>query len=453
MPTPEIPAAHQSAVPAAPADRGPRAPATADFDRVLEGARTRDQAKASVPARHQERATGRTRIEMDVTDDQLAQPRPVSPRGAVLRLGAPSHSALSDEPDTERIDMETSSATTDPGDWAALAFARISIPFELERRAGTPPAEVGPDRMILEAAQPSSGDDKSSATMLSRLQSGIRGAGVDSELGVDRALPEFKILDEETHFKPIHHDAVRHPELNSSGADEATVHGANPGGPNSALAAEKSATLDQIHAVADADSRVGPELMVNEVAVGSVASQILDAIRSAVVQNRSAVSDPPGVSTSSQRPDGMIRFLRLQLAPQSLGLVNVVVLGSGTSLRIRLEVENGEAARALDADRTSLESRLTELGTVIEDISVTRLMPPETRVLELSPPSSGAAVTSPRLGESPDHGGGGRRWHSPPNGNRNRDSDTGGEPRGAPTSVNASEPPAWRPHRRTLGSL
>jgi hypothetical protein len=106
------------------------------------------------------------------------------------------------------------------------------------------------------------------------------------------------------------------------------------------------------------------------------AMQVLNKILDAGSEN----SAPPGAPTSStawhqsERPFGsLLRVIRLEMAPASLGVVHITLKGADAGLSISIEAERSQTAISLGADRAVLSSRLHEAGYSIDDLVVTTL--------------------------------------------------------------------------------
>jgi hypothetical protein len=124
-----------------------------------------------------------------------------------------------------------------------------------------------------------------------------------------------------------------------------------------------------------------------DTAVGPAGVQILDAIfegRLPTGERRAGAIDHSAPRPEEQMPGRLLRVIRLQLSPSSLGLVNVVLATNEASLRIRLEVEHAEMAGGLERDRAQLVERLTAAGYHVDDLVVGRMA-----TLETGPAASG----------------------------------------------------------------
>ena len=82
------------------------------------------------------------------------------------------------------------------------------------------------------------------------------------------------------------------------------------------------------------------------------------------------VSQPAAPLAGPQSP---VRTLELQLSPESLGLVTVVVSVRDDTISIRLAADRDATIALVEQERDHLSSRLAAAGYVVEDLAVTRL--------------------------------------------------------------------------------
>ena len=111
------------------------------------------------------------------------------------------------------------------------------------------------------------------------------------------------------------------------------------------------------------------------------AMQVLSKILDADDGNGASSANPtsPVAWHSSERPFGsLLRVIRLELAPASLGVVHITLKGANAGLSVSIEAERSQTAASLGADRAALSSRLHEAGYSIDDLVVTTLdRPPD----------------------------------------------------------------------------
>lgn len=105
--------------------------------------------------------------------------------------------------------------------------------------------------------------------------------------------------------------------------------------------------------------------------VGSVGTQVSNAI---VVELYKSDTDGRGPLHASPLSDGIahasLRILKLQLAPESLGVVHVVLAKSDAALSVHLEVEATETAELLEADRDQLAGRVSASGYEVTELVI-----------------------------------------------------------------------------------
>lgn len=125
-----------------------------------------------------------------------------------------------------------------------------------------------------------------------------------------------------------------------------------------------------------------------------------------VCDDESALSRAPAPSStwlSTDRPFGaMIRLIRLELSPGSLGVVHVTLKGAHAALSISIEAEQPQTAASLGADQSTLSLRLKEAGYAVDELIVTTF----DRSLDTAGPSrpeqTSGASSSALAGETDD---------------------------------------------------
>lgn len=81
---------------------------------------------------------------------------------------------------------------------------------------------------------------------------------------------------------------------------------------------------------------------------------------------------PSAALQSTERPFGpLMRLIRIELSPASLGIVHVTLKGVNAALSVSIEAERSQTAAALGADRSLLSARLTEAGYAIDELVIT----------------------------------------------------------------------------------
>ncbi|MGE0768245.1 MAG: flagellar hook-length control protein FliK [Hyphomicrobiaceae bacterium] len=103
------------------------------------------------------------------------------------------------------------------------------------------------------------------------------------------------------------------------------------------------------------------------------ATQILSKILDAGNDDTTTGQTSPSTATwqSSERPFGsLMRLLRIELSPASLGTVHVTLKGVNAALSISIEAERSQTAASLGADRAILSDRLKEAGFAIDDLII-----------------------------------------------------------------------------------
>ena len=125
--------------------------------------------------------------------------------------------------------------------------------------------------------------------------------------------------------------------------------------------------------------------------MGPTTMQVLDALRAAGSADATAEASAIEQMAAPAREPLVappVRVLVLRLSPGSLGTVNIVLTGNSDALRIRVEAEREATASALEVDRTALAGALATSGQHLDELVISRLVPPSTTALETgsSPP-------------------------------------------------------------------
>jgi len=105
-------------------------------------------------------------------------------------------------------------------------------------------------------------------------------------------------------------------------------------------------------------------------------AQLLGKLLDAVQEEKAAAraTAPSGTWLPAERPFGaLIRQIRLELSPASLGVVHITLKGVNAALKISIEAERPQTAASLQADCSVLSSSLAEAGYRIDDLVVTTL--------------------------------------------------------------------------------
>jgi len=214
------------------------------------------------------------------------------------------------------------------------------------------------------------------------LKAGLSAADgdADSPLHLSRAeLPPIKFVGEETHFPaPNRGHAKAHIEgQESNGAKEASPDHKPP---RVARKGGAEQSVEPIGASVGGTSRASQSSM-NATAtpdlpiVSAPAMQVLERLI-ADAEPASAQAATPAQTTpidDKTHQSSVVRTIRLQLAPESLGLVNVVVTRGDTSLRIRLEAEIGETQGILSEDKDAIGRQLEARGLRVDEVVVIRM--------------------------------------------------------------------------------
>lgn len=192
--------------------------------------------------------------------------------------------------------------------------------------------------------------------------------------------PMAKVLAQETHMSPAKSfganqrlDELANTELPTGMEPVAAPSRSGPGekDPGRDMAGKRE---PPVAATTGRDLTTEPDATAKP-AMSAPAVQVIDALLGASEPAGEARSHP--VSSTAQLdakplPAPLVRTLKLQLTPESLGVVNVVVARGESSLRIRLEAETVETRGALLADRDSIGRQLEASGLRVDELVVMR---------------------------------------------------------------------------------
>lgn len=118
------------------------------------------------------------------------------------------------------------------------------------------------------------------------------------------------------------------------------------------------------------------QLTSSPVESSAPAVQVLGKILEACHDVTSFAASPASAPTlpSTDRPFGpMIRLIRLELSPASLGVVQITLKGANATLSLSIEAEQSQTAMSLSEDRAVLSSRLKDAGYTLSDLVVSVL--------------------------------------------------------------------------------
>ena len=201
--------------------------------------------------------------------------------------------------------------------------------------------------------------------------------------GLDQ--PVAKVIGEEVHFAPVRASGTRGDLERTAGGSEASTddrqdharrdRSERGAGIDTMAAAPAAGGVDRKPEIAT-KSDVSVEADTAARASPSTATiQVLDGLfKKGDWVGETAARPTSGASQTDDKPvfSPFVRSLKIQLAPQSLGIVNVVVVRGEDSLRIRLESDVSETRHALIADRDSIGRQLEASGLRVDEVVVMR---------------------------------------------------------------------------------
>lgn len=248
--------------------------------------------------------------------------------------------------------------------------------------AGSPPEASDPGSR---GAAPTSGTPLAAAATAREMEAALKlgpAAVAASGLAIERT--QVKVTRQETHFGPIQSsDPQAQRSIIMPGEDGGPQSGPRVGRPASS---QETTPPLQSSATDAGPSRVAAIPMHEasqsraDPALGPVGMQVLDAMLESslpAAETNSGLRDTPASLPEGMMPGQLLRVIKIQLSPGSLGLVNVVLARNEASLRIRLEAELAETAGSLELDRTALVERMATSGYNLNELVIGRLVPPD----------------------------------------------------------------------------
>ncbi|MGD9804063.1 MAG: flagellar hook-length control protein FliK [Hyphomicrobiaceae bacterium] len=223
----------------------------------------------------------------------------------------------------------------------------------------------------------------------------INASVLDAEFDVKYSIADTPVTvrEQQTHFArdPLGRSGFTTAHHGPERQITTQAHGAPSRGLAEALAKTKEApqpTSAQANRIIDPKSDASAEHPSTTI---QLLGKILEACDEQFGTTQSPAPSAPLHST--ERPFGsMMRLLRIELSPASLGIVHVTLKGAHAALSISIETERSQTAASLGADRSSLSTRLTEAGYAIDELVVKTI----DRPLDAAPPNR----PDPTLGSS-----------------------------------------------------
>lgn len=185
------------------------------------------------------------------------------------------------------------------------------------------------------------------------------------------------VREQQTHFS---HNRVGRTASESKGAKPDPIAGASRKAPAprqdteqpSVAKAEDTASIAHLSRAADDADSPSDESATAHSSTLQVLSKLLD---TGGQRGGAATAEAPSPAwASNEKPFGsLIRQLRLELSPGSLGVVHITLKGANASLSISIAAEHAATAASLNEDRSVLSAQLTGAGYTIDDLIVTTL--------------------------------------------------------------------------------
>ena len=180
-------------------------------------------------------------------------------------------------------------------------------------------------------------------------------ADVDGSAADPSLVPTVKVSHQETHFAPVMDAAATSPARRSG-----EPQGAAAASTDSKVATSSVTTA----AVGHDDLALEPDPVWVQVADTTVA-----------LLSDSEAEQPEQVSNARPLPDnelrgGPVRIVKLQLNPESMGTIDVVLSKRHDGLSVHLDAQLTEVAGQLREDRAVLAERLTSAGHRVAELSI-----------------------------------------------------------------------------------
>jgi Flagellar hook-length control protein FliK len=355
------------------------------------GATAKVREMAGTPPRTVHRLGARDRRDMATVDTAEAGPR------TDIRADVAANSDLaSGHDDATRVVVEGASALQVPDTVTADNLAAVNtVPAPQDTTPRTDPARDA--LAVLGVGLPVKSDTAAAAAELttpSRRQVAKRAEPVLGETGalggpdLPGDIPDtisatpVRVVRQETHFKPVALEARRLLGMNAGAPDDRVL-------PLSLAAATKLTRLQgplresqEVPTVSDrlveAAGPLAPAAVAGQEAptLGSIGQQLVDGVQRAL-GSPAEMSTPRSVPTADPTAPPayapVLRSIKLQLNPVSLGVVTIVLTGSESEMRVHLEAERAETFGRVEQERGAISARLNGAGYAITELTVGRM--------------------------------------------------------------------------------
>jgi hypothetical protein len=232
------------------------------------------------------------------------------------------------------------------------------------------------------------------------------------------AATPVRVVRQETHFKPLAHEARRLLGMTAGAPDDRVL-------PLS-LAAATQLTRPQsplrepqdVPTVTDrlieAAGTLAPASVADQEAptLGSLGQQLVDGVQRALsppAETSTPRSVPVADPTAPPAYAPVLRSIKLQLNPVSLGVVTIVLTGSEGEMRVHLEAERAETFGRVEQERGAISARLNGAGYAITELTVGRMGVADTPGRDGDQREGGARQGGQTGAQQGDAAGGGAR--------------------------------------------
>lgn len=255
----------------------------------------------------------------------------------------------------------------------------------------------------------------------------LAGADLPGDVPDTIAATPVRVVRQETHFKPVAHEEGLKPVAH----EVRRLLGMTAGAPDDrvlplSLAAATQLTRPQAHLrepqdvqtltdrLAEAAGTLAPASVDGQEApaLGSIGQQLVDGVQRALSSPAEA-STPRSVPTADPAAPSayapVLRSIKLQLNPVSLGMVTIVLTGNEGEMRVHLEAERAETFGKVEQERGAISARLNGAGYAVTELTVGRMGAADTPGRDGDQREGGARQGGQTGAQQGDAAGGGAR--------------------------------------------
>ena len=195
-------------------------------------------------------------------------------------------------------------------------------------------------------------------------------------------LTAVKVVRQETHLQPAGQEVRRLLEMTTVTPDERILHvslaaATETGRKGTGDRDRREQPIAAMRALDGAAPSMAAGETAKEANFASVGQQIAHGVQRALASPSEPAASPrsvPQVDPAAQQVfAGPVRTIKLQLNPQSLGAVTIILTHRDAELSIKLEAELAETVGKVEQDRTALTAKLAGAGYAVGELTISRM--------------------------------------------------------------------------------